>query len=146
MSMKKVIGFVAAVLLIAGVGAAEVDTRIKRMLDQNEIQYTINSDMDFRIPFEDGNTVIVNSNVSTYKDIVVREVWVVFGEIGKRSTSLMYKMLLDSNLNKLGAYSIAESDGSVYGLYTIKLSADASWKELWSAILFCASIELPDED
>ncbi len=123
----------------------KIDYNIKKLFDQNDVKYSITSGCDFNLPFTDGNNVIVNSNLSNYKDLTVREIWVVFGDVGKQGNDLMYRMLTANYKMKIGAYSLASYDDKVYAIYTVRLPANASWKELWSAILFCSDIKLPEE-
>ena len=138
--------FLLGAVSILSAEEPKIDYNIKKMLDQNDVKYSINSDCDFKLPFTDGNNVIVNSNLSTYKDLTVREIWVSLGDVGERGNKLMFKMLRANYNMKIGAYSLASVDGDIYAIYTVRLPANASWKELWSAILFCSDIKLPDED
>lgn len=138
--------FLLAIMLCKSLIAGEVDHTVKAMFDRNDVKYTIDSDNDFQVPFRDGNTVVVNSNLSTYRDLTVREIWVVLGEVGEKGSSLMYNMLTENHKRKIGSYSMVVQQGKIYGIYTVRLAAKASWNELWSAILFCSDINLPDGD
>ena len=123
----------------------KIDYNIKKMLDQNDVKYSINSDCDFRLPFSDGNDVVINSNLSTYKDLTVREIWVVLGDVGSQGNDLMYRMLTANYKMKIGAYSLTSYNDKEYAIYTVRLPANASWKELWSAVIFCSDMKLPEE-
>ena len=142
--MKFITGCFLAFVLAVVLNAGEVDQEIKRMLDQNNMKYTIDSDNDFRLPFSDGNTVIVNSNVESYQKLSIREIRVILEEIGSKNNLLLYKMLQENFKRKIGAYSLTVSNDKVYAIYRITLPSNASWNELYSAILYCSNMKLPD--
>lgn len=144
--MKMIMGWIGAFAFVVVLNAGEVDLSIKQMFDRNDVKYSINSDNDFRLPFKDSNDVIVNSNLSTWKDLTVRKVWVILGEVGKKGNTLMYNMLIENYKRRIGAYSMVVQNDKVYAIYTITLPANVSWDELWSAILFCSNQTLPDEN
>jgi hypothetical protein len=144
--MRTIAVFFLTVIFCSGLMAGEADRNIKRMFDQNDVKYSINSGGDFQLKFTDGNTVIISSDTETYKEITIREIRVIVGGSGKNKTDLLYKMLRENSNTKIGAYSIREHRGKNFVIYSVKISSKASWDELWGAVLFCSDMELPTED
>jgi hypothetical protein len=134
-----------AVALPAWAAKEDADVGIKKQLDRSKVRYEVDDDGDFKVTYEttDGRTQLafVRSTTFDYGTLKVREII----SAGYRSDSDLFpqdvanRMLEHNNEAKLGAWT---KQGRM-AVFTSKISADASDKELVDAIEI--TVTLADE-
>lgn len=146
----RLISVLFALLLVPGAAlaadkaesAARPDPQIRKQLDKLGYNYELDEDGDFKLTFslDDDRTQLgfVISRTETYGKHRVREIWspayrakddTLPGKIANR-------LLEDSQNNKLGAWV---KQGN-YAVFVVKISADASVKELDDALTYALQV------
>jgi hypothetical protein len=141
----KGIGMMALVacMLVAGQTNAQIgdrkatgDVRVKRLLDQTELKYEIDSDGDFKLinSFDNGRTQIlfVNSNTERFLNMEIREVWSVgyISPTGVIPSTVALDLLRANSKIKLGAWQITKMGGKDVAVFAAKIAADTDVKTL----------------
>jgi len=137
----------AAPLTLAQVGGdtADYDERVAKALRDSGVEYTIDTDGDFRVVFDMGEgrsqLAIVRSVTSEYRNFEIREIWSVgyASEGGQIPVQVANMMLEDTFQKKLGSWARMDN----LGVYMVKLSANADAESLFSALKL--ALESADE-
>jgi hypothetical protein len=137
----------AGALAPAAPAAAEdnVDKKLRKILDRSKISYEVDADGDFKVTYNVGGgrtqLAFVRSKTFGYGDLRIREIL----SIGYRAdgdtfpADVANRMLEHNNDAKMGAWA---KQGNL-AIFTTKVPADASPKELVSAIE--VTVSLADE-
>jgi hypothetical protein len=141
--MRRLPTLLLAVLFSTTAIAAEpakpaFDPQVKKQLEDLDYKYKIDEDGDFQLTFEvDGKDkrsqlVFVRSPVETYGDHRIREIWSPAYKSPDKDfpVAVANRLLEASQASKMGAWA-KQND---YAVFVVKLSADASAKELEDAI------------
>ena len=145
-------GILPAALLLSfacTASAAGEDRRVRRALEEADIEFSVNDNDNFRIVWDcetDDRTqlVLINSRTENYHDMELREVWsVAFRGETPVSESRMTELLSENARKKVGAWQMIlprpdESADRHLVIFQIVLPADADGDELRSAIIACA--------
>jgi hypothetical protein len=127
-----------------GEEAPNGDPRVRKILDERKIKYTVDSDGDFKVVFEldEGRSQVafIASATETYRNLEIREIVspAYQSETDELPGPVANKLLADSADKKLGGW---QKRGK-YGLFVTKISAKANNESLWSALK--ATIESAD--
>ncbi len=135
------------VLLIVSAGSAVAadrpDALVMKHLDSKGTPYKVDKDNDFKVTVNlgDGRTqqVFVLSNTNVVRSIKVREIWTPGYRAADEQTipvAIANRLLEHSNEVILGSW-VKQKGG--YGIFVIKVPADASADDLDSAIDTAAS-------
>lgn len=138
--------FSGVALAQVGQGVATADERVKKLLDELQLKYEIDSDKDFKLVFEVGEAgrsqvVWIRSRTETYRNLEIREIMspgyaAVDGELPH---DVALKLLADNRAKKMGAW---QKDGK-YGVFVAHVAAQLDAEGLKSALLF--TVEAADE-
>ncbi len=124
----------------------QLDTSIKKMLDRNDIKYTIDDELDFNIKYKDGNLVFINSNTEKYLDARFRDVWTILRSDVTVSKDLLLKLMLDNRKMKIGAFALYRRSNGNYNInFIVHVPADADWNTLQAAMEMCADISVGED-
>lgn len=124
--------------------AAKADQRVRKVLDDLEIKYTIDADGHFRVLFEMGGgrsqLAIIRSATSEYRNLEVREIWSVgYKSAGEKFPADVANALLEDTFpKKLGAWTKVDN----LAIFVVKFAADAD-KE---TVLSCLKLALEAAD
>ena len=146
----------ATVILVSVKGNAQTekdefyDIRVKKVLDAEEIEYTITKNNNFKIvvtteeePTVRNHTVFIMSKTQNYSDFEIREISSPGLKIKRSaiSDSMMYDLLLQSGNIKMGSWELKEYEGEDYSFFTftIKIGVNIENKHLTSLIFLVAS-------
>jgi hypothetical protein len=123
----------------------EYDERVKKLLDEKEIVYTIDSDGDFRIEFElaSGRTQLgfVMSNTEEYGNFEIREIHAYAYEApnGQFPLDVTLKFLNDTFNKKMGAWAVIDE----YGVFITRIAANTDAESMYNALIL--TLESADE-
>lgn len=149
MNLRKTIALGVALALCAGVAfAQDPDPRVKKLLDSAKIKYSTNDSGNYIVSFtmennpERSHGVFVVSATENYKGTEIREIWSVAAILpGYPDEYTIYDMLQTNSTIKIGAWAMEETDeGEVWVIYTVKVPANLSSKDLVNFIYFVAEI------
>ncbi|HID74448.1 MAG TPA: hypothetical protein EYP56_00435 [Planctomycetaceae bacterium] len=132
-----VVAFVAAAVVVqAGEQqAAKSDPRVKALLEELEVKYTVDKDGDYRVinSFENGRSqlVFVNSNTSKLATMEIREVWSVgYLSEGTVSPAVARNLLLENGRVKIGGWQLSRFSGKEAGVFRAQIKADCDARTL----------------
>ncbi len=143
--------FVAALffapLAYAQVGNADpgFDERVKQLLEEKDVTYSIDADGDFKVQFDmDGDRTQIAFLMSTtyeYGNFEIREIqaYAYKAKDGVFPPDVMQKLLEDTYSKKLGAWAIIDN----YAVFVTRIAADTDAESLWNALKF--TLEAADE-
>lgn len=121
------------------------DERVRKILKDEDIRYTIDSDGDFKVIFEmQGDRTqmaFIRSTTEVYQNLEIREIW-SFGyesETDVFPAEVASKLLEDTFIKKLGAWGKAGKRA----LYVVRISANADAETLMNALQM--ALESADE-
>lgn len=123
---------------MVGEDTPKADERVRKALTTVGLKYEVDSDGDFRLAFEmDGDRsqiLFVNSNVSRYRNIEVREVWAVAAKADEDGfpKRVLAKVLEDNAMTKLGAWQVVRDKL----IFRCDVGANADADTLKSVIIF----------
>ena len=149
----KLRNFLVAIAFIAvsavSVFAEDVaDPRVKKALDSLGIKYTVNDSKNYKVVYkmesdpDRSQLVFVVSKTSTYKNLEVREIWTIAAVLDAYPDEETIQRLYTMNsTTKIGAWAMEiNDDGEVWVIYTAKVLAAMSPKELTDIIYFVAEV------
>ena len=128
-----------------GDAAPEHDERVKQLLNEKEVTYSIDSDGDFKVEFETegGRTQLAFIMSATYEygNFEIREIhaYAYKGDDGVFPSAVMQKLLEDTYDKKLGAWAIIGN----YAVFVTRIAADTDSESLWNALIL--TLEAADE-
>jgi len=148
MRKYRVVLVVMMLVLAATVVFAQTpDARLKKAFDSLGIKYTTNSSGNYIVSYQMENNpershgVFVVSGTETYRGIEIREIWSVAAVLPSYpSEDIIYAMMAQNSTIKVGAWAIEASDEEVWIIYTVKVPAAMSAKDLSNLIYFVAEI------
>lgn len=111
------------------------DGRVRRALNSADVKFTVDGDGDFKVCWtltdERTHITFINSRVSNYGGMELREVWAV-GFVSNSISSENLQALLELNATyKLGAWEVQKkSNGQYWAVFGVKVAADASGEVL----------------
>jgi len=119
------------------------DPRIRAILEEEDIQYEIDSDNDFKIVIglenDRSQVVFVNSNTETFAGVEIREIWSIgLKQNEPLSADMANELLRRNNQYKVGSWSVVQGDDEVLAVFTIVVSADADNSEILQIIFAVA--------
>lgn len=114
---------------------AVADQRVKRALDQTDMDYTIDKDGDFRFRFElPGNRVqivFINSKTEKYENFEIREIWSAgYQSDTPFSAAVANRLLVNNYETKLGAWQTTRLNNKNTAIFTAKVDASLSVQQL----------------
>lgn len=144
---------ILAIFMVAmasfSVGAQDkADPRVKEALDTIGIKYSVNSSNNYKVVYSMDKdkdrsqlTFIVSETVS-YRSLEVREVWSVAAVMTEYpGQDVIEKLMAMNSTTKIGAWAIEKADdGKFWVLYTVKVPAAMSPKELVDIVYFVAEV------
>ncbi|MFN5422512.1 MAG: hypothetical protein ACK5AO_04530 [bacterium] len=127
------------------------DIRLKKLLDSEKINYTINKNNNFRInviteeePNERTQIVLMYSRTTTYSDFEIREITSAGLKIKKKDikNSVLFSLLVQNGDLKIGSWEIQEyndDDENILIAFSIKVSTNIPAKNLVSLMHLVAN-------
>jgi hypothetical protein len=111
------------------------DMRVKRVLDQTDLKYTIDKDGDFRfvfdLPGDRVQVVFINSKTEKYGNFEIREIWSAgYQSDSPFSAAIANRMLVNNFETKLGAWQTARLNGKNVAVFTAKVDASLNATQL----------------
>ncbi len=125
--------------LLAQLGGAAVDPRVARQLKAAGLDYTVDSDGDYRVllTFDDerSQVVFVNSETEFFQGMEIREVWSIAARFEGTVPQDLARALLEQNARlKFGAWSVETSGTTSVVVFRVHLDANTDGKTLRAAI------------
>lgn len=122
----------------SSVSSKECDPIVKKELDAQGIEYTINKNGDFKIVRKLNNgrsqLVFIRSQSMNYKDIEVREIWSyarIYNTQADISGANIYMVLSKNATYKLGSWQIGKDNAGKYFLnFSVRADSNARGKVL----------------
>lgn len=131
------------------------DPRIKAALDTIGLKYTVNSSNNYKVVYRmeskptRSHLAFIVSKTSKYKQLETREIWSIAAILkAYPSQELIYRLMNSNSTAKIGAWAMEKTDGGdVWVMYTVKVPANLSAKELDNIIYYVAETcdELEEE-
>lgn len=126
----------------------KADPRVKQALDSLGIKYSINASNNFKVVYsmdkdkDRSQLAFVVSETVDYRSLEVREVWSVAAVLTEYpAQDVIEKLMAMNSTTKIGAWAIETADdGKFWVLYTVKVPAALSPKELTDIIYFVAEV------
>lgn len=127
------------------------DLRLKKILDSEKINYTINKNNNFRInviteeePNERTQIVLMYSKTNTYSDFEIREITSAGLKIKKKDIKnpVLFSLLVQNGDLKIGSWEIQEyndADENVLIAFSVKVSTNVPAKNLVSLMHLVAN-------
>jgi hypothetical protein len=142
-----VIGLLSCLAALAQTGGVKTtgDARVRRVLEQTDLRYTVDEDGDFRLSVAVANQrsqlVLISSRTETYGDLESREVWSVgFGPESGVIPPTVGSGLLQANAKlKLGAWQIVSLGGKEAAVFAARIAAAPNVKALRDTIRVVAA-------
>jgi hypothetical protein len=111
------------------------DQRIKRVLDQTDMEYTIDKDGDFRFLFKLPNNrvqvVFINSKTEKYGGFEIREIWSAgYQSDAPFSPAIANRLLVNNFETKLGAWQTTRLNNKNVAVFTAKVDAVMTAEQL----------------
>lgn len=124
----------------AQVGAKNAgDKRIKALLDEAELKFTLDDDGDFRLHNEvaDGRSQLIwiLSNTSDLRGLEIREVWSIGYKSGQPFNAKIANQLLEQNCQtKIGAWQMRKMGEDYVAVFSAQIAADTDVDTLTTVI------------
>ncbi len=142
MKRAALIGAILTLIVASQLFAGSPDQRIKKILDEAELKYTIDDDGDFKmvLDMENGRSQLcyINSNVQDFQSMQIREIWSPgFKSEGPLPAAVANRLLEESHNKKIGAWEtwVGSNGKTRMAVFTIKVDADCSPANLLIAVL-----------
>jgi len=140
------LGFVAAMLTAPGaqIGgeSPEYDERVRKILKEEDVQYTIDNDGDFKVIYKMGDVrtqmAFIRSTTETFRNLEIREIW----SFGYESPTDVFpaevasQLLEDSFVKKLGAWGKAGRRA----VFVVRVAANADNESLIAVLELALSV------
>lgn len=149
MNLRKTV-LIIAIALVAVSAASAQDARVKKALDSLGVKYEVNDSGNYKVVYQMENDpdrsqlALVVSKTNTYKSTEIREIWSIAAVLDYYPDQELIERLFTTNSNsKLGAWAIeVTDDGQVWIIYTAKVQASITAKQLTEVIYFvCESAD-----
>lgn len=116
------------------------DQRVKKALDQTDMDYTIDKDGDFRFRFELPNDrvqiVFINSKTEKYGNFEIREIWSAgYQSDAPFSAAIANRLLVNNFETKLGAWQTTRLNNKNVAVFTAKVDASLSAQQLEGVLM-----------
>lgn len=142
---------VLAILSISALSVSaqdKADPRVKQALDSQGIKYSVNSSNNYKVVYtmdkdkDRSQLAFIVSETVDYRSLEVREVWSVAAVLDEfPGTDVVTELMAMNSTTKIGAWAIEKSDdGKFWVLYTVKVPAALSPKELIDIVYFVAEV------
>ncbi len=111
------------------------DPRVKRVLDQTDLKYTIDKDGDYRFLFDLPNdrvqVVFINSKTEKYGNFEIREIWSAgYQSDTPFSAAIANRLLVNNFETKLGAWQTTRLNNKNVAVFTAKVDASLNAQQL----------------
>lgn len=115
--------------------AGVADPRVKRVLDQTDMKYTIDKDGDFKFLFElpggRDQVVFINSRTEKYNGFEIREIWSPgYSSDAPFSPAIANRLLVNNFETKLGAWQTTRMNNKNFAVFTAKVDAFLNAQQL----------------
>jgi hypothetical protein len=123
------------------IGTRTGDPRVKRLLDELELKYTVDPDGDFRVVFgletERTQTAFIRSETSMLSNLEIREVFSVGYECdGPLPADVANALLIFNAHVKLGAWGVLRLPSNrCFAAFTAKIAAETEAPTLMTTLL-----------
>lgn len=119
--------------------AKEGDARVRRLLEELEMKWTIDKDGDFRLHnevTEDRSQLIwVLSNTSDLRNLEVREVWSIgFKSAEPFSAEIARRLLTENTQTKVGAWQMRKMGEEYVAVFSAQIAANTDAETLQTII------------
>lgn len=139
---------IIALATFPAIAQDKADPRVREALDSIGIKYSVNTSNNYKVVYrmdkdEDRSQLaFIVSETVNYRSLEVREVWSVAAVLEEYPDQDVIQMLMAMNsTTKIGAWAVEESeDGKFWVLYTVKVPAGLSAKELVDIVYFVAEV------
>jgi len=147
--LRRILAISIIALVALPVSAQDkADPRVKDALDSLGIKYSVNASNNYKVVYtmdkdkDRSQLAFIVSATVDYRSLEVREVWSVAAVLTEYPGPDITKELMAMNsTTKIGAWAIEESeDGKFWVLYTVKVPAAMSPKELTDIVYFVAEV------
>lgn len=137
--MKAMMATLAALSLAVPTAANAKDARVEAALNKQKIKYEVDKDGDYRVVYDEKGDrtqlVLIYSNTESFGDLKVREIVSVAADSKTPLPREVISALLNENATvKFGAWRVLSDDTGDMVLFAVHLPADASAKQLQSAL------------
>jgi len=137
---------VVPICLLAQIGVTKVepDSRVAKILSEAKLNYTVDSDGDFKLYTQLNNgrlqTVWIISETQTVGSIEVRQVW----SLGYASDTpppepILHELLEQNSRVKLGAWQIRKMSGKYVAVFAVQVGANIDKTNLLQILSAVAS-------
>jgi hypothetical protein len=140
----------SAALALAGAAAfaadGKADARVAKQLDKLGLQYTTTSSGNYSIEKDikgdRKQTVFIMSKTETYGGLEIREIWSNAGSFDTEvPADTMLELLNDNNTEKIGAWSVEQSDdGGYLVFFSLKVPVYLRDKDLSDMLDFASTV------
>lgn len=120
--------------------AKEGDARVRRLLEELELKWTIDKDGDFRlhnqVESDDRSQLIwVLSNTSDLRNLEVREVWSIgFKSAEPFSAEIARRLLTQNTQTKVGAWQMRKMGDDYVAVFSAQIAANTDAETLQTVI------------
>lgn len=126
--------FYLCIFLPSSLAQSELgDPRLSEMLASLKYPYQMKEDGTYylTLPLEQRSQLIfIDSKTSSYEDLEIREMYSVIYKSDKKPTeAILYQLLFDNSVKKIGAWEILQSDHLYLIVFTVKVPVDLSTRE-----------------
>jgi hypothetical protein len=145
--MKKLCAIALLALFTVTMATAQVgrgntpqaDNRVRKALTEAGVDFEVDSDADFKIELECKNNrtqvVWIKSKPMEYELFEVREVFgVSYKAANPPDGSVLLDLMLQNGSRKIGSWQLEKWGSDYVVIFSIRVSADASGKELKSLV------------
>ncbi|MCX7606534.1 MAG: hypothetical protein N2170_04615 [Bacteroidia bacterium] len=124
---------------LVGVGTLFAqNAKIKKMLDQAGLKYTVDSDGDFKLTFGVGNgrsqLLYIMSTMEEMGGQSIVEIWSPAYKQKEISDKVLVRLLSDSYRKKIGAWEVTSSGEYVYAVFKAKVPLSSLNPEFLRAV------------
>ncbi|HUW71040.1 MAG TPA: hypothetical protein VMX33_12485 [bacterium] len=139
---------IMALATFPAIAQDKADPRVKEALDSIGIKYSVNTSNNYKVVYsmdkdkDRSQLAFIVSETVNYRNLEVREVWSVAAVMTEYpGQDVIQKLMAMNSTTKIGAWAIEEADdGKFWVLYTVKVPAALSPKELADIVYFVAEV------
>jgi hypothetical protein len=122
--------------------AGQADPRIEKILKEANIKFDVDKDGDYTVvialPANRTQLVIITSSLQTINGYEIREIYTPGyqnGEVDQEFPApIMFKLMKESNRNKLGAWEVMKINGKSTAIFNAKVATNIDGKSLLDII------------